>query len=247
MFLCLKPESAQSATIDTRGNIMIAQAINRTWQQLLHPQFRSVFFVSLFAAILTLAGLNYALFSFWPENWKTGFEWADAAGFWFVAAVGSYVLFPALVTTVMGFLTDKIALAVEEEYYPHRIGGRKVPLLEVVWGALKLTLLIILINVIAFIPYVFLLFTGIGAFLLFVMVNGFLLGREYFEMVAIRHMPAREMNRMRKRYSGKIFFSGAVIAALFAVPFLNLLAPIIGAAMMTHIFQFLAHEDTRAA
>lgn len=226
---------------------MIAQAVNRTWQQLLHPQFRSVFFTSLIAAVITLAGLNYALLEFWPESWKSGFEWADTAGFWFVAAVGSYVLFPALVTTVMGFLTDKVALAVEEEYYPNRIGGRNVPIMETVMGALKLALLMILINMIAFFPYIFLLFTtaGSGAFLLFIAVNGFLLGREYFEMVAIRHMPIREVVRMRKLYGSKIFFAGAFIAAMFAVPILNLLAPIIATAMMTHIFQFLTHEDAR--
>lgn len=231
---------------------MIVQAINRTWQQLLHPQFRSVFFTSLIAAIITLVGLNYALFEFWPESWTTDSSWSGwlteglgDAGYIAVAIIGSYLLFPAIVTTVMGFLSDKIALAVEEEYYPNRIGNRKVPVLEIVSGALKLALLIIFINLIALIPYLILLFTGIGAFLLFVVVNGFLLGREYFEMVAVRHMPMREVVRMRKLYGGKIFFAGAVIAAMFAVPLLNLLAPIIATAMMTHIFQFLSHEDAR--
>lgn len=231
---------------------MIAQAINRTWQQLLHPKFRSVFFTSLIAAIITLVGMNVALYEFWPTHWtnETGWlasmtEWLGDAGYLTVAIAGSYLLFPALVTTVMGFLSDKIAHAVEEEYYPNRIGERKVPVLETVAGALKLALLIIFVNLIALVPYLILLFTGVGAFLLFVVVNGFLLGREYFEMVAVRHMPMREVVRMRKLYGSKIFFAGAFIAALFAVPILNLLAPIIATAMMTHIFQFLAHEDTR--
>ncbi len=224
---------------------MVWQAINRSWQQLLHPRFRSVFFTALIAATLTLAGLIWALDSYWPEQGTTGIDWLDQATFWMVALFGSYIVFPGLVTMVMGFLTDKIADAVEEEYYPNRKGMRKVALGDVIFGALKLTLLVILVNIIAFVPYVVLLFTGIGTLLLFVMVNGFLLGREYFEMVAIRHMPAREVNRMRRLYGGKIFMGGAMIAALFAVPFLNLLAPIIGAAMMTHIFHFLAHEDGR--
>ncbi len=226
---------------------MVMQAINRSWQQLLHPRFRSVFFTALIAALLTLIGLNYALYAYWPQEWTSGISWLDQAGFWTVAALSSYVLFPGLVTMVMGFLTDKIADAVEDEYYPNRKGLRKVPIGDVIFGALKLTLLMILLNLIAFVPYMILLFGtfGMGAFALFVMVNGFLLGREYFEMVAIRHMPAREVNRMRRLYGGKIFMGGAMIAALFAVPFLNLLAPIIGAAMMTHIFHFLAHEDGR--
>jgi CysZ protein len=59
-------------------------------------------------------------------------------------------------------------------------------------------------------------------------------------MVAIRHMDAREVRRFRKRYSGKIFIAGAMIAVLFAIPFVNILAPIVGTAMMTHIYHNLA-------
>jgi CysZ protein len=223
---------------------MIGQALNRTWQQLLHPKFRSVFFTGVLVAMATLGGLLYLLNIYWPQDFSFGYswlEWLDEAGFWAVAMVGSYVLFPAISTTVMGFLTDKIALAVEEEYYPHRIGGRKVPALEVVLGSLKLMVLVIIINLIALIPYILLLVTtGTGTFLLFVAVNGFLLGREYFEMVAIRHMNAREVRRFRKRHSGRIFIGGAMIAVLFAIPFVNILAPIVGTAMMTHIYHNLA-------
>lgn len=224
---------------------MIGQAINRSWQQLLHPRFRSVFFTALTAAILTLAALNYALYAYWPEDWTSGIDWLDQAGFWTVSALGSYILFPALVTMVMGFLTDKIADAVEDEYYPNHKGLRKVPLGDVLFGALKLTLLIIIVNLIALLPYMLLLFTGFGTIALFIAINGFLLGREYFEMVAIRHMDSREVARMRRLYGGKVFMGGALISALFLVPFLNILAPILGAAMMTHVFHFLAHEDGR--
>ncbi|WP_417462673.1 EI24 domain-containing protein [Kordiimonas sp.] len=228
---------------------MIGLAFNRTWQQLLHPKFRSVFFTAVLTAFATLSALIYLLKIYWPTDLSYGYswlEWLDEAGFWATVAVGSYVLFPAVVTMVMGFLTDKIALAVEEEYYPHRMGMRKVPAIEVVLGSVKLMLLMILVNLIALIPYILLLVTaGTGTFLLFVAVNGFLLGREYFEMVAIRHMDARDVTRMRKRNSGKIFTVGALIAGLFAIPFLNILAPIIGTAVMTHIFQHLSGDRVR--
>ncbi len=223
---------------------MIGRALNRTWQQLLHPKFRSVFFTGVIVALGTLAALLYLLHIYWPQDLSFGYKWLtwlDDAGFVAVALVGSYVLFPAISTTVMGLLTDKIALAVEEEYYPNRIGARKVPLLETFLGSIKLMVLMIIINLIALVPYIVLLATaGTGTFLLFVAVNGFLLGREYFEMVAIRHMDAREVRRFRKRYSGRIFIGGATIAVLFAIPFVNILAPIIGTAMMTHIYHNLA-------
>ncbi|TNE67962.1 MAG: hypothetical protein EP335_00390 [Alphaproteobacteria bacterium] len=224
---------------------MLGTALNRTWQQLLHPKFRSVFLISVTAAVLTLGLLCYLLFAYWPKEYTTGIEWLDTTGYVTAVMIGTYVLFPAIVTLVMGVLIDQIATAVEEEYYPHRVGRRKVSLADTLFGALKLMLAMIFLNALVFIPYVILLFTtvGAGAFILFIIVNGYLLGREYFEMVATRHMPLREVTRLRKMHGGKIFMGGAAAAALFAVPFLNILAPIVTAAVMTHIFQFLTSGE----
>mgnify|MGYP006981762451 CR=1 FL=1 len=72
--------------------------------------------------------------------------------------------------------------------------------------------------------------------------NGFLLGREYYEIVGMRHMNRAQLHTFRRQNSGKIFITGFAIAGMFTIPFLNLLAPIVGAAVMTHIFHFLAEE-----
>jgi len=226
---------------------MYGTAINRSWQQMLHPKFRSVFITAISAAAITLALLLYVLNLYWPETMVSGWDWLDSyggelssAGFWLVGTIASYLLFPGVVTMVMGVLTDKIAGAVEEEYYPNRLGDRQVPYGDLVISAAKLTLIMLMINLLFFIPYVILFFMGgFGFILLFVAVNGFLLGREYFEMVALRHMSRREMNIFRQDNGGAIFVGGALTAAMFMVPFLNILAPIIGAAVMTHIFQQL--------
>lgn len=226
---------------------MIATAFNRTWQQLLHPKFRSVFLTSVIAAAATLVVLTYVLNLYWPESFSVGWDWLDSfgdslssAGFWVVVSIGSYLLFPGIATMVMGLLTDKVAQAVEEDYYPHRIGNRKVSVSDTVISAAKLALIMIIVNLLALLPYLILLFMGgIGTILLFIALNGFLLGREYFEMVAIRHMDRRVMNEFRTRNSGRIFIGGAIIAGMFLIPFLNILAPIVGTAVMTHIFQHL--------
>jgi CysZ protein len=239
---------------------MIGLALNRTWQQLLHPQFRSVFITAILAATATLVLMTLALNHYWPNAFSLpgwldwGWEWADSVNewaarfsFWFTAGAGSYLLFPGLVTMVMGLLIDKIATAVEEDYYPNRIGTRKVAVGETVWSAAKLTLLMLLVNLIALIPYVILLIAGgFGFILLFVAVNGFLLGREYFEMVAARHMAPGDVRAFRVENGGKIFFGGALIAAMFMVPILNLFAPIIGASVMTHVFHNLRAQPRSA-
>jgi len=223
---------------------MLATAFNRTWAQLLHPKFRTVFMMGAFAAAATLAILIYCLYEFWPEGYSTGWEWLDTGGFTFIATIATYILFPPIATSVMSLMADQVADAVEEEYYPHRIGRRKVSIGDILISAIKLTLLIIILNLLALIPYIFLLVAtaGAGALALFLMVNGYLLGREYFEMVAMRHLPRKELHRMRKQHSGKIFVTGFIIAGMFLIPVVNLLAPIVGAALMTHRFQFLIDE-----
>ncbi len=238
---------------------MIALSLNRSWQQLLHPKFRGVMLTAVGAAAATLVILTMALNAYWPESYSVGWEWLDefgdwiaSAGFWAVVTVGSYFLFPGIVTMVMSVLADQIATAVEEEYYPNRPGTRKVPISDVLWSATKLTILMVTINLLAAVPYLILFFftASTGALALFIAINGYLLGREYYEMVAIRHVNQRAVTTSRIANSGKIFIAGALIAGMFLVPFLNILAPIIGAAMMTHIVHQLgvpemAHRPPR--
>ena len=53
---------------------MLATAFNRTWAQLLHPKFRTVFLMGVLGAATTLAVLIYCLYEFWPEGYTTGWE-----------------------------------------------------------------------------------------------------------------------------------------------------------------------------
>jgi len=241
---------------------MIALSLNRSWQQLLHPKFRSVFLTAVAAAAATLILLTFALNSYWPDTLLFESEWFSwlngigdeiaSAGFWTVVTFSSYFLFPGIVTMVMGVLADQIASAVEDKYYPNRPGTRKVPVSDIVISAAKLTMIMVVINLLALVPYLLLFFftVGPGALALFIAINGYLLGREYYEMVAIRHLNQRAVTTSRIANSGKIFIAGALIAGMFLVPFLNILAPIIGAAMMTHIVHQLgvpemAHRPSR--
>mgnify|MGYP006433068489 FL=1 len=71
----------------------------------------------------------------------------------------------------------------------------------------------------------------------FYSVNGYLLGREYFELVALRRLGPAEATALRKRNGFKLFMTGALIAFLLTVPVVNLLAPIIATGMMVHLFE----------
>jgi CysZ protein len=89
---------------------------------------------------------------------------------------------------------------------------------------------LILVNLIA-LP--FYLLPGINL-ALFWIVNGYLLGREYFELVALRHLDVAAARALRRRHALRIFIAGIVIAAFATVPFLNLLSPLFATAFMVH-------------
>lgn len=78
-----------------------------------------------------------------------------------------------------------------------------------------------------------LLVTGIGTAIVFWVLNAWLLGRELGDMVWLRHAQGEPALPQIDRATR--FALGGVVAALMLVPFVNLLAPLIGAAMATHL------------
>ena len=90
-----------------------------------------------------------------------------------------------------------------------------------------------LANLIALPFAIALLVTGIGTAILFWAVNGWLLGRELQDMVWLRHAEASQSKPPIG--FGTRFALGGFIAILLTVPFVNLLAPVIGAAAATHL------------
>jgi CysZ protein len=76
-----------------------------------------------------------------------------------------------------------------------------------------------------------------------VLANGWLLGREYFELAALRHLSRASADALRRRHGGSIFAGGTLIALLAMVPVVNLIAPLFGAAFMVHMFGRYAQES----
>src|SRR5690606_27769982 len=84
--------------------------------------------------------------------------------------------------------------------------------------------------------YVLLLVTALGPFLLFLAINALALGRDLAEMVAARHLRGEALRQSLAHSRGQRALLGLVAAGLFMIPFANLLAPVLSAAMATHIF-----------
>jgi CysZ protein len=131
---------------------------------------------------------------------------------------------------------DRVADAVEAKHYP----GPK-PDGATFWGLLAaglvFTAISAVLNLLA-IPLQFASF-GLGAIVV-LFVNGYLTGRTFFELAALRHMPTREARALRRRHRVRLFMGGVLISLPAMIPFLNFFVPLFGAAMMTHEYNKLA-------
>ncbi|HEY4115004.1 MAG TPA: EI24 domain-containing protein [Rhizomicrobium sp.] len=139
------------------------------------------------------------------------------------------------------FLED-IARSVEKRFYPNDPSAGGAPFWRSLLLGLRLFLLLMLLQLLL-LPLNLLI--GLGA-LLSLLVNGWFLGREYFELVALRHIPSRAVDEMRRRRASTITGAGLLIALLATIPLVNLVAPLFGVALMVHEFKRYAHEELRA-
>ncbi len=211
---------------------MISDA-SRALAQIFSPPFRRVLWLSLLTTIIVLAlfgaGAQWALNSL-PQF---GAAWLDTTLEWVARFFAVVVLIPLVhpvISLVAGFFLERIAARVEAEDYPAAAPGRDQPFFQSLLIAIRFTLVLIFVNVIA-LP--FYLVPGLNL-ALFWIVNGYLLGREYFELVALRHLDFASARTLRRGHGLRIFISGVVIAAFATVPFLNLLTPLFATAFMVH-------------
>lgn len=226
-------------------------AAGKALAQMLTPSFRTVLFKSIGLALLLIVligiGLNRLLV------WLAGLgeAWAEAAlngaghmpllilaKMLAIAATlgiiaGSVLLMPAVTALVASFFVDDIALEVERTYYPGVPPGTALALPRAVIEGVKTALLAVVVYLAA-LP--FLLFAGFGL-VIFFLATAFLLGREYFELAAMRYLPPAEAKRLRKTHQSTVFLAGLFIAAFVSIPIVNLATPLFGMAMMVHVFQ----------
>ena len=226
---------------------MIFEAARRGAANLLSPTSRSALFKSLGLTILILIGLWFGLSGTfehyampWLEQLVPGLpDWAGwlgfvagiVAGFGLALALG--ILIAPITAIVAGLFLDDIAEVIEREDYPADPPGRAMPLGAAITQSAQFMLVVIAGNIFALF---LMLIPGINIAAFF-LVNGYLLGREYFEFAAMRFHSPQEARRLRSRNSGSVFLAGLIIAAFLSVPILNLLTPMFAASMMVHLFK----------
>lgn len=156
------------------------------------------------------------------------------------AVVLPLFLFPAFFGIIVSIFLEEVADAVEERHYPHLGHAPGIPIWVGIWSGVKFLLLLVGINLALLPIYIVLLFFPLLSVALFCVVNGYLCSVEYFELVGLRRQKMAEVTALRRANRGRLWGAGILIAAAGIVPFLNLLAPILGTALMVHVRQTLA-------
>jgi CysZ protein len=137
-----------------------------------------------------------------------------------------------------GLFLDDVAAKVEQAHYANDKAGEPLSVMNGLGVSLRFGALLLLVNILA-LPLVF---TGIGAVAL-VIINAYMLSREYFEMAAMRHLAIEEAREFRKANAVDVFVAGMLPALMTLVPFLNLLVPLFSTSYFVHLFKRLRRSS----
>ncbi|MCQ8784301.1 sulfate transporter family protein [Mangrovibrevibacter kandeliae] len=232
---------------------MILSAAFRALSDVLSPPFRAVLWKTLGLTVLVLIGgwfavqalFEHVAIPFFAQFSPDMPAWLDEAGLFAGWAAGLLLallltfLIAPISAVIAGLFLDDVAEVVERGTYPAQPPGRPLPFFVGVWSSIKFFGIVILGNLLAF---ALLLVPGVNL-VAFFLVNGYLLGREYFEFAAMRYRPEADARAMRRRHAATVFGGGLAIGAVLAVPVLNLLTPLFAAAMMVHLHQRLSLRE----
>lgn len=210
-------------------------------RQLSDPRIVAVLFKSAAATLAIFAALGVAVW--WGTRaalaaWTGGASGSVAAAIAVVTtALALWLLFRAVGVAVIGLFADEVVEAVEARHYPAALASaHAVGFAQSVTIGIGSIARVVAVNIVMLPIYLALLATGVGTAAAFFVVNGWLLGRDLGDMVALRHEKVSTMRAWRKATGGRRFVLGLAVTGLFVVPIVNILAPIIGAAMATHLY-----------
>ena len=208
------------------------------------PKFRGVLLRGVGLTILLLIAASAG--AIWLINWLSGSEislpfigavpWLNDvlnySGIVLVLILPVFLMVP-VASAITSIFLDEVAQAVEDKHFPTLPPARRIPMSEALLDGLSFLGVLIVANLLAFILYA--IFTPLAPFIFWAM-NGFLLGREYFTLAAMRRVGREGARKLRAKHSTTIWVAGTLMAVPLSVPLVNLVIPIIGAATFTHIY-----------
>jgi uncharacterized protein involved in cysteine biosynthesis len=207
----------------------------RSLEQITDPVFLGVVLHSVvwsvLAFVLLTLGVSYELHHLLAgHGW-----WSWLAGFFgaFGTAVASLWLFLPLATVIASLFVARISNAVEQRWYPGVLPGKPANIAQQMQDAIVLGLRVLAMQIVALIvslipPYLPGLIFGWA-------IASWAVGRGMFVPVAMMRMDRPTALALYRRRRFDVLVQGALMTAASLVPVLNLLVPVLGAAMMVHV------------
>jgi uncharacterized protein involved in cysteine biosynthesis len=229
---------------------MILTAFFKALAQLPDPRFRSVLWRGIGLTIALLIGIYAGLL--WLIDWLTEdpialpgvgeVTWLGDLLSWgslgLVLVMSVFLMVP-VASAITSLFLDEVAEAVEDTHFPQLSSVAPISFGEGLRDTVNFMGVLVVANVMAFALYAMLPF---AAFFIFYALNGFLLGREYFQLAAMRRIGRQAAKELRKKHQGTIWFAGCLMAVPLSFPLINLVIPILGAATFTHLYHALSRD-----
>lgn len=211
------------------------EAISTSISDLFSKPFRSVVIKSVGLTIILLAGALFLMPTMAANTGWNPFPYSDVLFGW-LAGIGTFLMMGYLVVPITalfaGLFLDSIADVVETEHYANRPRGTPLPTGQAIWTGIKFMLIVIFSNLLL-LPFI--LLGGVG-FIFIYLLNGYLLGREYYELAALRHHSIAEAKYLRSQNPMLVYGAGIIVAFAATIPYLNILVPIFATSLLVHIY-----------
>jgi len=212
-------------------------ALLKTFRTISRPYFLTMLLLTLlvtaavFGIFFLIIGYLLNATAFVSTGWlDTVFDWTAGLG----TLILAWFLFPVLLPLVASIFMEQIAGRIEQREYGLEVPPSLPVSQEVVAGArfagFSLFLNLISLPLYLIPPLIPLVYYGL---------NSYLLGREFFESIAGRHMGRKAANALRRQHRLLVLISGLMIALCATIPLATLIAPFIGVVVTVHLVQTL--------
>ncbi len=221
--------------------------------QLPDPRLRRILLIGIAGSFVIFVVLWMALWWAmtsvgWSDIWGLGWliewfgdfaSWVGTIVFFSSILLASFLLFPAVITIIVGFFLEEVVQAVEARHYPNEAAPRPQPVSEVFAITLKFALLVAGLNLLFLPVYLILFLLPPLNLVLYYLLNGYLVSREYYELVALRRFDPRTARRLRRAHRGRLLMAGVILVVVMTIPIVNFITPVLATAFMVHVFQGL--------
>lgn len=153
--------------------------------------------------------------------------------------VPMFIIFWSLMIFIASFFDEYIAEKIESFRYPKLAIGKAYPFWSEFRQDIYFAIKLFLLNLVVLLPLIVIPLFWPLLPIVFPLLNGYMLGRYFFTMAGGRHIGRKAAHDLASKHRWKITLAGLLIVFASGVPFLNLLVPFWGVAMMVHLYHLI--------